>query len=74
MKVTVYTKQIVKDVVEVPDEFAVLLDDEWIDNNFDESIKLQNELQDTVWSLVSKDAKAIICICDEDDKNALFEM
>lgn len=73
MKVTVYTKQVVKEIVEIPDEFAVMLNDDWIDSHFHEYLEMQNKLELTLWSLVSKDTRAIIGVYDEDDKNCLME-
>jgi hypothetical protein len=73
MKVTVYTKHIIKEVVEIPDEFAVMLDDDWIDDHFHEFLKMHTKLEHTLWPLVSKDTEAIIAVYDEDDKNCLME-
>lgn len=73
MKVTVYTKQIVKEVVEVPDEFAILLDDDWVNRHPYEVIKMQSKLELTVWTLVSKNTRTILGIYDEKDKTALME-
>lgn len=73
MKVTVYTKQIVKEVVEVSDEFAVLLDEDWLDHHLYESEKMYNKLELALWPLVSKDTRAIVGVYDEDDHYALIE-
>lgn len=73
MKVTVYTKQIVKEVVEVPDEFAILLDDDWVNRHPYEVIKMQSKLELTIWPLVSKNTRTILGIYDEKDKTALME-
>lgn len=74
MKVTVYATKLVKEVVEVSDEFAKMLDDDWScslspQEWYDECRKLEN----AVWPLVAKDTYHIAAVWDENDELVMME-
>lgn len=74
MKVTVYTTKIVKEVVEVPDKFAVMLDDDWVDSaSVLEWNRACRELEDAIWPLVAKDTYHIAAVWDEKDELVMME-